>query len=214
MLDKETRKITEFKPSENKGQNKKSVASTLLRINEYIKNNFLEYLGTDKVYSVDLTFSVQPKTYNEFNNCLKNFIRKLRRMNKDVKYIIIKEIGDNGGYHAHAIIAEIELTKEIVQKKWTYGQQIKFKIPKTDEDLLYKASYLTNITGDSKAAKRKSQNQIYFPAKKHLYFYSKNLEPPVFTDGEPNQKIEKIIFETPENKRKRLKGGYKTCKIA
>lgn len=61
MLDKETGKITEFKPSENKGQNKKSVASTLLNINEYIKNNFLEYLGTDKVYSVDLTFSVHPK---------------------------------------------------------------------------------------------------------------------------------------------------------
>lgn len=214
MIDKETGEIIEFKPSVNKGQNKKSVAATLLNINEYIKNNFLEYLGTDNIYSIDLTFSVQPKTYDEFNNCIKNFTRKLRRKNKDVKYIIIKEIGNNGGYHAHAIIAEIELTKEIVQKKWTYGLQIKFQIPKTEEDLLYKASYLTNITGDSKAAKSKRQNLIYFPSGKHLYLASRNLDPPVFIDGEPNQKIEKVILETPENKRKKFKGGYKTCRVA
>lgn len=214
MRDTATGEIKEFKPSENKGKNIKSAAVTLLRANELIKNNFLEYLETDKVYSIELTFSVQPKTYDEFNKCVKNFIRKLRRMNKDVKYMIIKEKGQNGGYHAHAIIAEIELTKEVVQKKWKYGQQIEFKIPRTEEDLLYKASYLTNITGDSESAQCKKENLINFPARKHMYFASKNLEPPEFKDGEPSQEIEKIIFETPEKKRRRLKGGYKTYKIA
>lgn len=214
MINTETGEIIQFKPSVNKSQNIKSVAATLLHANELIKNNFLEYLGTDKIYSVDLTFSVQPNTYDEFNTCVKYFIRKLRRISKDLKYIFFKETGEDGKYHAHAIIAEIELTKEIVQEKWVYGQQIEFQIPQTDEDLLYKASYLTNITGDSDSAKRKKENLIHFPARKRMYFSSKNIKPPEFKKGKPKEKIEKVILETPEYKRKRLKGGYKTCRVA
>ncbi len=59
---------------------------------------------------------------------------------------------------------------------------------------------MTNITENSDKAKGKKENLIYFPANKHLYLPSKNLEEPKFIKGVPNVKVKETILETPESK--------------
>lgn len=197
MFNPTTGDVIEYCPSSTKDQCLESTRITLLHASELIKYNFLRY---DTVYSVELTFRDAPRNYNEFQTSLRNFTRRMRRYDKDIKYIIIKEAGSDGKFHAHAIIWSPELTEEIIRQKWKYGDQVNFAEIHEKKDLIFKTSYLTNITGDSDKAKEKKENLIYFPANKHLYLPSKNLEEPKFIKGVPNVKVKETILETPESK--------------
>lgn len=211
MKNKETGEEISYIPSVTKSQCIESSRISLMHANELIKYNFLQY---EKVYSVDLTFSKSPAIYDEFQTNLKNYIRRLKRAYKDIKYLFIKEAGENGRFHAHAIMWAPDLSESVVRNKWKYGEQVCFQEIKSKKDLIYKASYLTNITGNSEAACKKRANLIYFPANKHLYLASENLDKPVFKNGDPNVLIKETILETPEEKIIEFGVKYHTFEIA
>ncbi len=123
MLNPTTGETRDYKPSSTKDQCLESTRITLLHASELIKYNFLRY---DTVYSVELTFRDAPRNYDEFQTSLRNFTRRMRRYDEDIKYIIIKEAGSDGKFHAHAIIWSPELTEEIIRQKWKYGDQVNF----------------------------------------------------------------------------------------
>lgn len=164
--------------------------------------------------SVDLTFRGKPISYVEFQASLRNFTRRIRRVDKDAKYVLVKEADSNGRFHVHSIIWSPELTEEIIRDKWKYGDQIYFQEITEKKDLIYKTSYMTNITGDSDAAKEKRENLRYFPANKHIFLASKNLKEPKFIKGEPDVEIKETILETPENKILQFGVKYETFEAA
>lgn len=211
MLNPLTGEAKEYKPSRTKDQCIESTRVSLLNAGELIKYNFLRY---DTVYSVDLTFRDAPMNYDEFQTSLRNFTRKMRRIDPNIEYVFIKEAGSNGRFHAHSIMWSPELTEEIIRDKWKYGEEIFFREINEKRGLIYKTSYLTNITGDSEEATAKRNNLMYFPANKHIFLASKNLAEPKFKDGEPDVKIKETILKTPEDKIIKFGVGYHTFEIA
>ena len=208
---KKTGEVRPYNRPVTKSQCLESARVSLLHANELIKYNFLRY---DKVYSVDLTFSKPLESYEEFHMCIKNYTRRLKRMYKEIKYVFVKEVGVSGRFHTHAIMWAPNLSESVIRSKWKYGEQVCVQVLKTNDDLIYKASYLTNITGFSESACKKRNNLIYFPAYKHLYLASKNLEKPKFKKGKPNVPVKRTIFETPEEKIIKFGASYHTFEAA
>lgn len=132
MLNPLTGEAKEYKPSRTKDQCIESTRVSLLNAGELIKYNFLRY---DTVYSVDLTFRDAPINYDEFQTSLRNFTRKMRRIDPNIEYVFIKEAGSNGRFHAHSIMWSPELTEEIIRDKWKYGEQVCVQVLKTNDDL-------------------------------------------------------------------------------
>lgn len=198
-----------IKKSKNKSENVESARASLLKANELIKFNFLQ--DVPNVYSIELTYAITQYDYNEFQKDLTLFLKKLKRLSANVKYVVIKETSANGGFHSHLILSKIKLTEYEVRKKWGHGE-IYFSLLKSNKDLLYKASYLTNITGYSEKAKEKRYRLFNFPTNKHLYIASKNLKKPIFKKGPAHHKCKKIIFETPDKKIKKTGTKYTTFK--
>lgn len=209
MTDINTGEKVRRNKSPNKRKAIKSVRHSMRYAYDVLKNNFLKY---DKVYSIDATFAENPKSYEEYMRKLNNFTKRLRHRDENVKYMIFKEIGSRGRYHAHIIIADMEMTKPLFQSLWGYGQKMAFNIMETEEDILYKGMYLTNYSGDSDISLEKLDNLTGFPIDKHLYISSKNLKKPEYTKGEPDLTDCETIFETPDSKANRLNFKMTTYK--
>lgn len=218
MVDVNTGTAIKSKKSKNKKEAIKSTKVSLNKAYELVKNNFL---SEKTVYSIDVTFTENPSSYDEYMRILNNLTKALKRINKDTKYIFFKEIGEKGRYHAHLIMSNICITEDKFRTLWKYGKEIRFKEINNekgdlDENVLYKGMYLTNVTGKSKNATKKRNNLEQFPINKHLYMCSKNLEKPIYevVRDEEELKDAKIIFETEAEKVKRYNYKMTTYKIA
>lgn len=208
-----TGEIREFKPKNTNTRNYKSTQKSLQKINLLILNNFdPDY---EIVYSIDFTYRQQPENYERFQKDLASLKRKLKRISNDVKMIIVKEIGKSHNYHAHMIISNIFLNKEIFKTIWKLGDQIKFERVLTNNDLIFKASYLTNIAKEYEKSFIKRINSQNFPPHKKLYMTTSNLKMPksIVSEIPLDRTGTKTILITPEEKSKITKIKFETFKF-
>lgn len=208
-----TGEIRELKHKKVNIRNYKSTQKSLQKINLLILNNFDP--DVEIVYSIDFTYRKQPENYDRFQKDLTSLKRKLKKISNDVKLIIVKETGKSNNYHAHMIISNIFLNKEIFKTIWKLGDQIKFQIIRTNEDLIFKSSYLTDIAKEYEKSFIKRINSQNFPPHKKLYMTTSNLiMPKSFVSELPLDRTgTETVLKTPEEKSKRTKIKFETFKF-
>lgn len=208
-----TGEIRDFNPKSLSIRSLKSTIKSLRTINLLILNNFNP--DNEIVYSIDFTYRTQPKDYDAYQKDLTKLKRKLKKIRNDVKLIIVKEIGKSNNYHGHMIISNIFLNKEIFKTLWKLGDQIKFQRIVSNEDLIFKSIYLTNIADEYEKSYIKKINGQNFPAKKRLYMKTKNIVMPesITSDIPLDRTGTTTIIKTPDEKSKRTKIKFETFKF-
>lgn len=99
------------------------------------------------------------------------FLKRIRRIYKDVKYIRILEIGEKGNAHFHVLFNRF-LSHSIVMQNWndlTGGQQVRYDI--IDEHRVKK--YVTKYLSDAEKSNRTNEETLFL-AKVRRISYSQN----------------------------------------
>lgn len=122
----ETKKYYCFKfhNSGERGKKKNETPESQKKLNQRKAGDRLRWLMNTNFNDGDLlvTFSFHlhpPNDSREMQSFMSKALRKMKRVNPDMKYIYVKEIGPRGSRHAHALIKGLDL-KEI-KKCWEYG---------------------------------------------------------------------------------------------
>ena len=212
LMNIETGEVKEIKPKTDEFRSDRSTSRSLRKINHLIFQNFFPECET--VYSIDFTYAKQPENYEQFQKDLTKLKRRLQRIDPDVRLIIVKEKGCSDNYHGHMIATHIYLTKESFTHIWGLGSQIEFKIINSNEDLLYKSIYLTNIAKEYAKSYVKRINARTFPAHKKLYMATKNLRmPESVTSEKPLDRTNTTtVLSTPDLKYRRTRIKFETFK--
>lgn len=142
---------------------------------------------------ITLTYSENCQDLEKANKDFNNFIKRLRRIYPDLKYIAVPEFQKRGAVHYHVLcnISDFIHNDEFA-KIWTHGFVKLSHVFKVDNLGAYLVKYLQKDICDDR----------YFT--KNKYFFSKNLLVPVIIDYFKNvdyvlQKVSKmahkLIFE-------------------
>lgn len=212
MVNVITDETRSHEPPKSKFNNLKSVAKSLSIARKKVFNNFLD--RPDNVYSIDFTYSHPQRCYDIFAKDLKKLVKDIRKINPDVLIIIFKEIQQNGSYHGHMFLTNIEITESKFRELWNKGEQISFTIMKSNIDIVKKTYYLTSILENNETCKRKREAYKYFPPYKKLIYATKNISK---VDDENEETIAfidtdkyEVVLETPKEKAEKRGIGYKT----
>lgn len=117
---------------------------------------------------VTLTFAEEPKTVDDGNRYIRNFIRCMRRRYNRLLYIAVLEFGEFGRMHYHLILNTFH-TQQLesdIRESWKYGNEIDIQ---TIENVRAVAYYITKQFG------REVDNALYG---KKRYLLSNNLQKP------------------------------------
>lgn len=170
-----TRTMRELDPDNLEESINESIRRSKRNIKDYARNNEFEYF---------VTFTFNPSKYNSKNidevlRLTSNFLKKLKRKCKDIKYLLVPEYHkDKEKIHLHGFFSanfDIKETNEYYHGKmiynvldWKYGFSTAVKINKGVEDILKCASYITKyVTKD-----------LICKFNRKRYWCSKNLNQP------------------------------------
>lgn len=160
--------VNESKKEENiKVRSERSLRRTRKKIQDILNANL-----DDKSYFITLTFKENIQDYEKANARFHYFIRK---KNKDIKYLVVKEHQKRGAIHFHLIVFDIEpndLEKLLIS--WNYGFKHSKKI--TNRYSYSIANYLTNYM-------TKEKNQLV-NANKKVFSNSRNLKRPLIISND------------------------------
>ena len=212
LLNIQTGEIKDIKTKIEDCRSDKSTNRSLRNINLLIQNNFNAEKET--TYSIDFTYRKQPENYDEFQKDLTKLKRRLKRIDQNVKLIIVKEKGKSNNFHGHMIISHIYLTKDSFKRIWGLGDQICFQIINSNEDLIYKSIYLTNVADEYAKSFIKKVNARTFPPHKKLFMKTSNLIMPesITSDKPVDRSNTTTILLTPESKYRKTKIKFETFK--
>lgn len=121
------------------------------------RNTLIDYVCQNPVWKsfVTLTFADNIKDIDYANRCFSNWIRSVKRIFPNLKYIGVPEFQKRGAVHYHLLL-NIPVNSDIIQlqkekknmydiKFWEYGFTSAFDLSNTDEDFniaLYITKYL------------------------------------------------------------------------
>lgn len=169
-------------PEKLKKLNKRKAAERLRWI---MNTNFKD---GDLLLTLDF-YKNKPVDSQEMQVMTAKAFRKMKKLNKDVKYIYVKEIGKRGGRHVHAVISGLSLAD--IQKAWTYGSA--HATPLFSDGQYRKiADYFT------KYSEKTEETEGELVGKR--YYGSRNLEKPQIT--------RKVISASSFRKDPKVKKGY------
>lgn len=143
-------------------RNERSIRRTRKNIQDTLNANL-----DDKSYFVTLTFAENIQDYEKANARFNYFIRL---KNKDIKYLVVKELQQRGAIHFHLIVFDIEKEKlNQLLSSWNYGFWYSKKIK--DKYSYSIANYMTEYFS-------KEKNQLV-EANKKIFSKSRNLKKPL-----------------------------------
>ena len=107
-----------------RGEKKNETPEAQKKLNQKRAGDRLRWLLNTNFQDGDLlaTFSFHihpPNDSKEMQAFMSKAIRKMRRLNPDLKYVYVKEIGPKGSRHVHAVIKGLELSQ--IKSCWEYG---------------------------------------------------------------------------------------------
>ena len=113
-----------FNNGGTRGKREKETPEAQKRLNQKKAGDRLRWLMNTNFEDGDLLVTLSfhlhpPNDSKEMQSFMSKAIRKMRRINPDLKYIYVKEIGERGAKHAHALIKG--LTLEQIKSCWEYG---------------------------------------------------------------------------------------------
>lgn len=107
-----------------RGEKKKETPEAQKRLNQKRAGDRLRWLLNTNFEDGDLlaTFSFHlhpPNDSQEMQSFMSKAIRKMRKLNPNLKYVYVKEIGPRGSRHVHAVMKGLELSQ--IKSCWEYG---------------------------------------------------------------------------------------------
>ncbi len=114
-----------------------------------------------------LTFAENLTDLQGCNKKIKIFIKKLKRIKKEIKYLLVPEFQKRGAVHYHILINLDETEQKLIANLWGHGF-IKIKKIKEGANVGF---YVSKYIG------KDLEDQRYFNNKK--YFCSRNLNKPI-----------------------------------
>lgn len=171
--DKKIKKITHSSQRNHKNSNYVSSKKlqTLIRFN---------FIGDPQnEFFITLTYKDGNYDPNQLNKDFNKFIRKLRSKNKNLGFIRINELQQNGSFHIHLLIKNVDkINKLKIQNLWPYGL-INFKPIQNQIGVNKLANYFKyapNSANKKKIIKAKLLEKL--PTGINLFSKSKNIKYP------------------------------------
>lgn len=180
-----------------------SLRRTRSRIKRIIQSN------DDFKTFLTLTFKENITELEIANKCFHNFIKRLKRIYQDLKYLAVPEFQKRGAVHYHILLNIAFISNEKLAKIWGHGFVMINEIKLIDNIGAYVAKYLQKSLFDKR----------YFGMRK--FFYSRNLKKPTVAIFTRNVAIEivaelgksKIVYENTFNSDQHGKVNYTLLKI-
>ncbi|MFA5770487.1 MAG: hypothetical protein WC894_03270 [Patescibacteria group bacterium] len=129
-------------------------------------------------------FDIRDLTYCNFRK--ERFVKKLKEIKPDLKYIIVPEYQKRGAVHYHILCNLQYIPKGLFKKYWIYGFSSIDAIKELDKSLFYLTKYISKNTY---IAEFKGRRRFYA---------SKNITRPISLYGEPARLIAyQLYFKKP-----------------
>lgn len=116
---------------------------------------------------ITLTFRENEQDITKANMELRKFMRKLRGLHCDLKYLAVLEFQKRGAIHYHCMLNIPYIRAKDIELMWGNGFIKINKIEHVDNVGAYITEYMSDDVGDERLKGRKA------------YFYSKNLDKPL-----------------------------------
>jgi len=143
----------------------------------YDKFITLTFRDTDK-------FNIKDLTACNFRK--ERFIKKLKEIKQNIKYIIVPEYQKRGAVHYHILCNLNYVPKDLFKKYWSYGYSSISAIGELNKSLFYLTKYIT-----------KNSQSDEFKGRRRFYA-SNNIIRPIAIYGEPARLIvEKLYLRKP-----------------
>ena len=143
-------------------QEKLNLKNKRKKIVRLINTNFN---GKDIWLTVTYDKKHNPQNLEEANKNIRNYLRKIKRRDKDVKYLYVTEGKKNGKRFHHHVFISTKLSRDEIEKLWSFGARKEAHRLQPDENgLTGIALYCTKQIDD-----------------KRRWGYSKNLKQPKIT---------------------------------
>ena len=144
----------------------KNYANTNQRRRDTIRR--LACCNFDNTYDkfLTLTFAENKTNVKECNILFKAFIRKLKKYNRDLKYLAVIEFQDRGAVHYHVLLNIPYIPQSDLQNLWGHGFVFVNAITHVDNIGAYIVKYMTKDNRDTRLMGQKA------------YLFSRNLNKP------------------------------------
>lgn len=171
---KETRKYYTYKFNNGgpRGKRENETPEAQKKLNRKKAGDRLRWLLNANFEDGDLLATLSfhlhpPNDSQEMQSFMSKAIRKMRRINPDIKYVYVKEIGPRGSKHTHMVIKGLSL--EEVKNCWEYGS-VQGEILYTDGQYRKIAEYFIKYSAKTEETEGKLVGKRWYS--------SQNLEKP------------------------------------
>lgn len=191
----DTGEIKEYKHTENRSENIKSVRESIGRLRDLINNNFIG--GKNELW-ITLTFD-KNKVYKpkELLPYFEKFIKRLRYkyIKHKIDYIYIPEPHEKGDWHIHLLLKSnktLVISNKLLNELWGEGFVKVNRLKDIDNVGAYVSAYLINIK-DGEETKKGARLNLY-PVGHHIYRNSRGIIKPEIIQTTYKEAVKEISF--------------------
>ena len=197
----ETGELKQYKHTENRSENTKSVRESIGRLRDLINNNFSG--GKNELW-ITLTFGenkvYEPKKLLPY---FELFIKRLRYKysSQKIDYIYIPEPHEKGDWHIHLLLKSnksLVIPNKILSELWGEGFVKVNRLKNIDNVGAYVSAYLIDIK-EGECTKKGARLYLY-PTGHHIYRNSKGIIKPetiitTYAQAQKEVNIKNLVYE-------------------
>lgn len=183
MIDTTTGEVIEVENSKNRGEQLRSLRSTIRRLRMIINANFF---GEMNELFVTLTYRENMTDVGRLYGDFKKFYKRLRRRYKEYEfeYVCAIEPQFRGAWHLHLLLKAMNfkylyIPNEKIAEIWGNGFTKTKRIESVDNIGAYLSAYLTNLEDG-----RKAERLYLYPSGVNIYRTSRGIKKPNVIKGD------------------------------
>ena len=199
--------------SKNRGDNLKSIKTSLAKLRRLIGANF--HGGKSELW-VTLTYKDFTRDTKKVYRDFKIFMQRLRKLpyGRELEYLAVLEPQASGSWHLHVLLKrtgnkQLYIPNSQMENLWRHGFTKTKRLKQTDKVSAYLIAYLTDLALDDEESNKpkriaKGARLHLYPPHTKIYRFSKGLKRPVIRrDYKGNLLVDNGISKDADKRYKR-----------